>query len=228
MSIESNLSYHFRDRLLLTTALTHPSLTAESKEEITDNQRLEFLGDAVLQLTVTEELYRRFPEEGEGTLTKWRARLVSKPALAEFGNKLELGQALRMGKGEAASGGRERPSSLADCVEALLGAVYLDGGFEAARQVVLGLIEGAFETVTQSSASGNPKGDLQEILQAIAPANPVYEILSVTGPDHDRHFKAVVTWNDLTLGHGAGSSKKLAEAAAAADALKTQKWTTQP
>lgn len=222
--IEEKLSYHFKDLSLLQAALTHPSIIAESKEHLIDNQRLEYLGDAVLQLAVTEDLYLRFPDEGEGPLTKWRARLVSKPALAEFGMKLEIGNAILMGKGEEANGGRTRSSTLADCIEALLGAVYLDGGFFEAQKVVLRIVADAIEEVTQSNETGNPKGELQEVLQAIVPISPIYEILSATGPDHDKVFVASVTWRGTLLGEGEGPSKKTAEVAAAANALAKEKW----
>ena len=225
--IEKNLTYRFKDSSLLETALTHPSIVAENKSYIVDNQRLEFLGDAVLQLTVTEELYLRFPEKGEGVLTKWRSRLVSKPALAAFGAELKLGSAILLGKGEEANGGRNRDSTLADCVEAVLGAVYLDGGFEAAKKVVMSMVCKAIEEVTQSSESGNPKGELQEVLQAIATEGPVYSILSATGPDHDKKFISEVTWQAMQLGQGEGASKKAAEARAASNALARKIWDTQ-
>ena len=222
--IEENLSYQFQDSSLLQAALTHPSFVAENKSHKIDNQRLEYLGDAVLQLVLTEALYLRFPNEAEGALTKWRARLVSKPALATFGNELELGNEILIGKGEEANGGRSRDSNLADCVEAVLGAIYLDGGFNAAQEVVLRVVGGAFEEVTQSTESGNPKGELQEILQAISVESPVYKILSAMGPDQDKKFTASVTWKEKVLGKGKGASKKIAEAAAAAHALTQGKW----
>ena len=222
--LEAKLGYQFRDSSLLQTALTHPSIVAESKSHNADNQRLEFLGDAVLQLVLTEDLYLRFPTEGEGVLTKWRARLVSKPALAAFGTQLELGGEILMGKGEEANGGRSRSSTLADCIEAVLGAVYLDGGFEKAQEVVLKMVGSALKEVTQSSETGNPKGELQEVLQAITPESPNYKILSATGPDHDKNFRASVTWKGCLLGEGKGASKKIAEAAAASDALKNKNW----
>lgn len=223
-SIEKDLSYQFQDSSLLQVALTHPSIVAESKSYNSDNQRLEYLGDAVLQLALTEALYLRFPNEDEGALTKWRARLVSKPALAAFGAQLKLGDAMLMGKGEEANGGRARASTLADCVEAVLGAVYLDGGFEEAKKVVMRMVGVAIEEVTQSTETGNPKGELQEELQALFSDNPLYEILSAKGPDHDRQFVASVTWRGDLLGKGEGASKKSAEVAAAADALSQKKW----
>lgn len=222
--VEANLGYFFADGELLKFALTHPSLIAESKSHSVDNQRLEFLGDAVLQLSLTEALYRQFPEEGEGVLTKWRARLVSKPALATFGRALGLGPAMLMGKGEEANGGRDRASTLSDCVEAVLGAVYLDGGYEAAKLVVLRMTGEALQTVVKSPQAGNPKGELQERLQALAPESPLYEILSAKGPDHEKLFVSSVTWRGSELGRGRGASKKSAETAAALDALRSGRW----
>lgn len=222
--VETNLGYRFRDSSLLRAALTHPSFAAENKLELSDNQRLEFLGDAVLELALTEVLYVRFPEEREGVLTKWRARLVSKPALAEFALQLELGPALLIGKGEDANSGRERASNLADCLEAVLGAVYLDGGFEEAKAVIIRFVSEALQEVTQSLETGNPKGELQEVLQAIASESPNYSIVSAKGPDHAKTFVASVVWRSELLGKGEGASKKLAEAAAAANALSLAKW----
>ena len=227
ISIEDHLGYCFKEKALLAAALTHPSLIAESKSHNVDNQRLEYLGDAVLQLALSEVLYLRFPDEEEGPLTKWRARLVSKPALAAFGEQLNLGAIMLMGKGEEANGGRSRSSNLADCVEAVLGAVYLDGGFGEAQKVVMKMVGGALDEVTQSQETGNPKGDLQEVLQALSPDSPTYQILSATGPDHDKRFVASVTWRGEVLGQGEGASKKTAEVAAAADAMEQGKWNSK-
>ncbi len=222
--VEANLGYRFKNPSLIREALTHPSIVCEKNSYSTDNQRLEFLGDAVLQLVLTEALYARFTEQDEGVLTKWRARLVSKPALAIFGTELELGPAFAMSKGEEAHGGRERDSTLADGVEAVLGAVYLDGGFEKAKEVILRMTSNAFESVTLSSESGNPKGELQEKLQAIAAESPKYEIISSSGPDHQKNFVVEVSWRDQLLGRGEGASKKLAQTAAAAHALTSERW----
>ena len=132
-SLESRIEYKFRNSLLLAEALTHPSLAYETQKPHFDNQRLEFLGDAVLQLVLTSELYNRFAGFSEGTMTKLRSRLVSRTALCEYARAIRLGEYLLIGKGEESSGGRDRPSTLADAFEALIGAVYLDGGIDAAR-----------------------------------------------------------------------------------------------
>ena len=223
--VEQNLGYVFQDQKLLVCALTHPSLVAENKSYSTDNQRLEFLGDAVLELALTEALYRQFPNQDEGVLTKWRARLVSRPALADFARALGLGEALLIGKGDEANGGRDRPSTLSDCVEAVLGAIYLDGGFEAAKGVVMMMVSAALEVVVNDPKAGNPKGELQEILQAISSQGPIYQVLSAKGPDHNKVFISAVVWHGRELGRGDGVSKKAAETAAAASALQASLWT---
>jgi len=222
--LESRIHYQFRDPLLLAEALTHPSLAYESNNPHFDNQRLEFLGDAVLQLIVTEELFRRFGEFTEGQLTKLRARVVSRRALARFAVAIHLGDDVRLGKGEDSSGGRRRLSTLADAFEALLGAVYLDAGLAPARELVVRLFEAEFGSMSGNPEEWNPKGDLQEQLQAIHPLAPVYRIIGETGLDHRRVFQAAVSWRDLTLATGKGKSKKEAETRAAAEALRARVW----
>ncbi len=223
-SIETRIGYKFCNSLLLAEALTHPSLAYETQRPHFDNQRLEYLGDAVLQLVLTEELYQLFPAFGEGRLTKLRSRLVSRHALQRYAQSINLGDYLMMGKGEEASGGRKRPSNLADAFESLLGAIYLDGGFEKAKEVVLKLCSEAVNFVTEEPEEINPKGKLQELLQAISSVSPKYRILSQEGPDHRKTFSACVEWQDLTLGSGAGRSKKEAEIRAAQDALEKRGW----
>jgi ribonuclease-3 len=149
-SIEVRLGYKFRNPLLLAEALTHPSLAYESQKAHFDNQRLEFLGDAVLQLALTEHLFRMFPDFPEGRMTKLRAQLVSRQALAQFASSLELGKYLLLGKGEEASGGRKRSSTLADAFEALVGAIYLDSGYTSARDLVLHLFEQEIGTISEN------------------------------------------------------------------------------
>lgn len=182
-SLENRIHYKFRNSLLLAEALTHPSLAYESASPHFDNQRLEFLGDAVLQLIVTEELYRMFPDFTEGRLTKLRSRVVSRHALARFAIAIHLGEYVLLGKGEEASGGRRRPSTLADAFEALIGAVYLDAGPGPARELVLRLFESEIGSMAASPEERNPKGELQECLQAIHPQAPGYRILSVKSDD---------------------------------------------
>ncbi len=223
-SLEDTIGYKFRNSLLLAEALTHPSLAYESKKPHFDNQRLEYLGDAVIQLVLTAKLYRRFPQFGEGKLTKLRSRLVSRDGLCGFAAKIDLGRHLLLGKGEDASGGRERPSNLADAVEALAGAIYLDGGMEAATRFIDDNFQGFVDEIASQPEENNPKGELQENLQAITPTSPTYEIVSQEGPDHRKSFVAEVTWEGEVLGRGNGNSKKEAEIEAAIDALRDRKW----
>lgn len=222
--LEEKLGYKFRNSLLLGEALTHPSLAYESRRPHFDNQRLEFLGDAVLQLVLTEELFRMFPEFPEGRLTKLRARLVSRQALAKFAAGLEIGSYVMLGKGEESSGGRKRVSTLADAFEALIGAIYLDAGTEPAREVILTICGEKIDELVVSPEERNPKGELQEALQAISPEAPCYRILGESGPDHRKVFQVEVIWQGRQLGNGRGKSKKEAEARAASDALRARVW----
>lgn len=217
-NFEAVLGYTFRNRLLLTEALTHPSVVYESQKAQPDYQRLEFLGDAVLNLVIAQRLYDRFAGE-EGLLTKLRARLVSRPALAGYAADLQLGGFMQLGKCEERGGGRARPSNLANCFEAVLGAIYLDGGLEAARSFILKRTEKYFQELAASPCDNNPKGQLQEVLQRIKPVSPAYEIIGITGPDHARHFRVRVRWDNHLLAEGEGNTKKEAETKAAETAL---------
>jgi ribonuclease III len=225
--LEEIIAYKFRNSLLLGEALTHPSLAYETQRPHFDNQRLEFLGDAVIQLILTELLFRIFPTFSEGKLTKLRSRLVSRKALRTYASRIHLGSYLLMGQGEEASGGRERSSTLADAFEALIGAIYLDGGLAAAQHFLLAHCQTAIQDVQDHPEEINPKGELQEILQAISSSSPCYQIISQQGPDHCRTFEASVTWEGLDLGTGQGSSKKEAETSAATHALKARHWETR-
>ena len=222
--LEQRLRYKVRNPLLLAEALTHPSLGHETQRHHFDNQRLEFLGDAVLQLIITEHLYTLFPREAEGRLTKLRSRLVSREALRAHAAKLDLGQFLMMGRGEEACGGRERTSTLADGFEALLGAIYLDTDLETARRFVLTLAADDLAQLELEPIDINPKGHLQEVLQAISPRSPIYELLSESGPEHEKTFVVRVVWEGMALGEGCGRSKKQAETAAALQAMRSKAW----
>ena len=226
--LESRIQYKFRNSLLLAEALTHPSLAYESQRPHFDNQRMEFLGDAVLQLVVTEELFRMFPDFPEGRLTKLRSRVVSRRALARFAMAIHLGDYVLLGKGEEATGGRRRLSTLADAFEALIGAVYLDSGTEPARELILRLFQTEIGSMVASPEERNPKGELQELLQSIEPVAPIYRIIGESGPDHRRVFQAEVSWRGLVLATGKGKSKKEAEARAAAEALRSRAWDESP
>jgi ribonuclease-3 len=222
--LEERIGYKFCNSLLLAEALTHSSISLERKNYPFDNQRLEFLGDAVLQLVITHELFRRFPDFTEGQLTKIRTRLVSRTALKEHARKLHLGEHLMMGRGEEASGGRDRASTLGDSFEALVGGIYLDGGLKAAKRFIQRVAAGDLEKVEAEPEEVNPKGKLQELLQALAPSSPCYEILEESGPEHLKHFRCQVVWEGIILGEGEGKSKKEGEVAAALQALSSELW----
>ena len=217
--LQERLGYIFHDPTLLRLALTHPSVAHEQGASMQTNQRLEFLGDAVLQLVLTRELYEKFPAFGEGPLTKARAKLVNRRSLAERARQMGLGQHMIVSRGEELHGGRERPAALADAYEALLGAVLLDGGFEAARDFILRQFQSAFGGLSVIPILENPKGELQELLQAVSPEAPQYHVVSASGPDHDRLFECTVQHQGVELARGRGKSKKAAESEAALAAL---------
>ncbi len=222
--LEQRIKYKFRNSLLLAEALTHPSLGHETQRHHFDNQRLEFLGDAVLQLIFTEYLFDHYPDLGEGYLTKIRARLVSRDGLKMLAERIDIGRYLMMGRGEEASGGRERSSTLSDAYEALIGAMYLDSDFVTVRRLVLTDARELLEDLEVDPPDTNPKGRLQEILQAISPQSPAYRIVDQSGPEHEKRFVAKIVWAGHALGDGAGRSKKEAETSAARDALRKQVW----
>jgi ribonuclease III len=217
--LEARLGHVFRDTELLRLALTHPSVAHEQGARIQHNQRLEFLGDAVLQLILTRELYNHFPEVGEGPLTKARAKLVNRRSLAEKGRALNLGEHLILSHGEDTHGGRERPSALADTFEAVLGAIFLDGGLPAAEKFVKGHFGEAFGGLDVIPILENPKGELQELLQARSTQAPQYNLIATSGPDHDRIFECAVLHDGKELARGQGKTKQAAESEAALAAL---------
>jgi ribonuclease-3 len=226
--LEERIEYKFRNSLLLAEALTHPSLGHEAQRYHFDYQRLEFLGDAVLQLVITEYLFSHFQAEAEGQLTKLRSRLVSRDALRAHAAALDLGRYILMGRGEEASGGRERTSTLADAFEALIGALYLDGGLDVAKNFILIQTRADLAKLTEEPVDFNPKGDLQELLQSISLRSPLYELVSQSGPEHEKTFVSKVLWEGILLGQGTGRSKKQAETAAALEALQLKRWETKP
>ena len=226
--LEERIEYKFRNSLLLAEALTHPSLAHEAQRYHLDYQRLEFLGDAVLQLVITEYLFSHFQAEAEGQLTKLRSRLVSRDALRTHAAALDLGRYILMGRGEEASGGRERTSTLADAFEALIGALYLDGGLEVAKNFILTQTRGDLAKLAEEPVDFNPKGDLQELLQSISPRSPSYELVSQSGPEHEKTFVSEVVWEGIVLGQGTGRSKKQAETAAALEAMQLKRWEKKP
>jgi ribonuclease-3 len=215
-----SIAYKFRDENLLRLALTHPSVAHESGMATGHNQRLEFLGDAVLSLILTQKLYEQFPDSDEGALTTARAKLVNRQTLADRARSLGLGPHLILSRGEEANGGRDRASALADAYEALLGAIFLDGGFPAAGEFILTEFADAFSMLSTLPLIENPKGELQELLQSRSPNAPEYETVQISGSDHDPMFECVVSHEGVELAKGHGKSKKNAESDAALAALE--------
>lgn len=214
------IHYRFQQVKLLETALTHSSFANESGDGREHNERLEFLGDAVLELSVTQQLFERFPSVREGELTKLRARLVSKPSLADMSFMLGLDKFLLLGKGEEAQGGRERSSSLANAFEALLGAIYLDGGFEAAYAWVERVFSNRWPDAPVLEQQRDYKSLLQEATQQFFKARPVYLLVESSGPEHDKIFEVKLELPDGRSVQASGSSMKKAEQKAAGLALE--------
>jgi ribonuclease-3 len=210
------LGHRFSDDGLLTLALTHRSYCAENPSTAS-NERLEFLGDSVLGLVVTDYIYASYDGLPEGQLAKLRASVVNTITLAELGGRLGVGELLRLGKGEDQSGGRQKESILADALEALFGAVYVDGGWSAARQVIIDLTHDAIVDAAEQPGRKDYKTQLQELTARLSLGTPIYEI-SGSGPDHDKRFTAVTIVDGVARGHGAGTSKKRAEQVAARSA----------
>ncbi len=218
--LKKYLGVAWRNENLLLQALTHSSFTYENRQNgFENNQRLEFLGDAVLGLVVSDFLYLNYPERDEGDLTKLRAALVCEPSLARVARELELGCCLNMGKGEERSGGRERPSILADALEALLGAVYLDQGLETAGKLAVLFVAPVIKDVLEGRLERDYKTELQEIVQQRSSEQVQYIILKEEGPDHHKTFTAGVLFKGELAGRGKGRSKKDAEQQAAKSAL---------
>lgn len=222
MPLQKKLGYFFKDQEILSQAVTHRSFSHEHQaDRVADNERLEFLGDAVLNLILSRLIYDRYPGLTEGELSKLRASLVNERQLKEIAEKLGLGKLLRLGKGEELTGGREKGSLLADALEALLGAVYLEGGFEAA----FGVTETLFAPLLPIGHTGripdlDYKTELQEYGQGFLRITPSYEVLREEGPDHSKVFFVTVRLGPKRISQGRGRSKKAAEQEAARRALK--------
>lgn len=210
----------FKDFSLLQRALTHRSYLNEHPEDLEDNERLEFLGDAVLDFITGSILYHHYPEMTEGRLTRLRAALVRTEQLAAFANALDVGQSMRVGKGEAEAGGRQRPALLCGTFEAIIGAYYLDSGTEAVRRFVEPLFLPVAEQILRAEADVDSKSLLQEWSQAELGQTPRYHTVSATGPDHQREFTVEVSLGDEVYGIGVGRNKQVAAQAAASNALK--------
>lgn len=218
-ALEDNLKYSFKNKELLLNALTHSSYANEARNGITSNERLEFLGDSVLSIVVADYLYKEFSSLPEGELTKLRASLVCEKSLCEFSRELEIGKFLRLGKGEDKGGGRERNSILADAFEAVLAAMYLDGGMEVARKHVMRFILKELKH-TDDEVFKDYKTALQEIIQRNPEESVTYYLTGESGPDHDKVFDVEVRLNSNVIGRGKGKSKKQAEQMAAKQALE--------
>lgn len=220
-SLEKKIAYKFSNRLLLRQALTHSSAANEMGHGLDKcNERLEFLGDAVLNLVISKHLYDRAEDLTEGQLSKLRATIVCERSLAERGKVLGLDGILHLGRGEELSGGRERPSIIADAVEALIGSIYLDGGFEAATSFVIATFEETIEKALVGRLFRDYKTEVQEILQGHGRMEIDYRMDNETGPDHDKTF-FISLWNDgIKLGEGRGKTKKEGEQEAAKAALE--------
>ena len=211
--LEKNIGYHFRDKSLLKTAVTHSSYANENRGGLAYNERLEFLGDAVLQLITSEKLFKENPDMPEGRMSKQRAALVCEDALAGYSKEIQLGDFMLLGKGEEATGGRNRPSILADAFEALIGAIFLDGGMDNAKRFVRRFLDAAHTSLKDY------KTLLQEIIQKNPGERLSYVVIGESGPDHDKVFNVEVHLNSNVIGKGTGKSKKQAEQAAAKEAL---------
>ena len=219
--LEEALGVRFRDAGLLRLALVHSSYLNENPGQSAEsNERLEYLGDAVLGMAVAEELYAANPGWPEGRLTQARAALVQEGTLAEAARDIGLGEMLRMGRGEEAGGGRERPSNLSAGLEAVIGAVFLDQGYDVAGGVVLRVLGDQLDSLDEPEMATNPKSALQEAVQSEGLLSPTYRIVHEEGADHDRLFVAEVTVGGEVMGRGEGKRKSLAEQAAAMEALK--------
>ena len=220
-NLEERLGYQFQNRTLLENALTHSSYANEHRDAgMPSNERLEFLGDSVLGMVVADHLYREHPQMPEGELTRTRAAMVCEDSLVEVARTLDLGCYLRLGKGEDSGGGRERPSILADATEAVIAAIYLDGGIAQARRTIRALILGNEEEL---SASRDYKTALQELIQKESGRKLTYRLVGETGPDHAKRFSMEVDLNGTVIGAGEGRTKKAAEQAAAKAAIAALK-----
>lgn len=219
-NLENEIGYQFKDKSLLKQALTHSSFSNEQKIRKWKNyERIEFLGDAVLELVSSDYFYRTYPEETEGNLTKMRAAAVCEQALAITARQLKLGSYMIFGKGEEANGGRERESIIADAVEAVIGAIYLDASLEEAKKFIYRFV---LNDLDHKRLFYDAKSILQEHIQETKAGELVYELIREEGPEHDKLFVVEARLNDVTIGSGEGKSKKAAQQHAAYDALLKQ------
>jgi len=218
--LEDILGYRFHDRALLHRSLAHRSVVRARNGLLPSNERLEFLGDSVLGLVIADQLYRDNPGMSEGDLTKLKAMLVNEAALSRVAIDSGVNNYIMLSSDEEKSGGRERSSIVSDAFEALIGAVYLDGGLAAVRRTILQCLYSRRNEIVTDASQRNYKGELLELVQAAAGGSPQYEVVSESGPDHDKTFRVVVIVGDQHLGEGSGPTKKEAEQRAAAMALE--------
>lgn len=221
--LESKMGVKFKNSKLLKQALTHASVGYEEGRKIAHNERFEFLGDAALSIIISRLLFDKFPDAKEGRLTKMRSHLANRTALLQMAQALELGRFLVLGPSEEKNGGRARSSNLANAMEAVVCAVYLDRGLEKAEELISRLLAARMKEIVDNPEPQNAKGLLQEHLQAKGSELPAYRIAALTGPDHSRQFEAVVEWKGREIGRGVGASKKSAEQRAAEAALEKLK-----
>ena len=219
-NLRKHLPENFSDIFMLTRALTHRSYMNENKDVLEDNERLEFLGDAILNFIVAEWLYNHYPEKQEGFLTKVRAALVHTQQLSAFARKIELGPAILVGRGEASTGGRDRDAILCDAFEALIAAMYLDTDIQTVKNFIVPLLETESSEILKSHAEEDVKSRLQEWAQAQGYASPIYVLVSESGPDHAKQFEVVALVNNRKIASGKGSSKQTAEKDAAVNSMK--------
>jgi ribonuclease-3 len=217
--LQKRISYHFKDPQLLATSLTHRSYINQNEREREDNERLEFLGDSVIELVVSHILMIRFPHLKEGGLSKMRAVLVKEDTLASLARLVKLGASLMLGRGEEETGGREKDSILAGGIEALVAAVYLDGGYEEAFRVIERLYTPLLDEIKREAKDGDFKTRLQEYTQRLLNTTPQYILVREEGPDHDKTFDVIISIEGKIYGRGKGKNKKEAEQKAAAEAL---------
>ena len=220
-TLSEMLKISFHDRSLLEQAMVHSSYLNENPGYAPfSNERLEFLGDAILDFIVAEKLYQDYPELAEGEMTRLRSILVRRDTLARIARNIELGDYLYLGKGEEASGGRHKPANLAGALEAMIAAVFLDQGLTVVKELVLRLFDDELKKVIMPGGEVDYKSRLQELIQSQYQLTPSYRLIEATGPDHDKRFIVEVMVGEIVLGRGSGKSKKLAEAEAARSALE--------
>jgi ribonuclease III len=222
--LEKAIGLSFQDKNLLALAFVHKSYINENESQEAHNERLEFLGDAVLELAVTDFLYRKYSDQAEGELTNWRSALVKGKNLAKVAAQLGLGEQLLLGRGEDMSGGREKEYILANTMEALIGAIYLDKGYDESNKFIMKNIVALLEDIIAKGLHIDSKSRVQEITQERLNLTPRYELITEDGPDHDKIFEMGIYFGKKLAGRGSGPSKQEAEQEAAHDALKKEGW----